>query len=474
MNRPYRLLLIGLLHKVFGWLYTIGIAQAQNRLLELFNSIYDYATPDCPNLVEINVLGNRRFFFTREPTHIKAILTGKFADYGKGPDFHRVWRPFLGDSIFTTDHQPWQESRSLIRPMFLKSRVSDLKIFEQWTETMIQQLPKSGQTLDIMDYFYRLTMDVTTDFLLGQSVNSLENPNSGFVQSFVKIQRKQMMLTVLSPIERFVPRKSYYHHIKVLENFIVPFINQTLALSSEELEKVSKSETSFTFLHALANYTRDPRVIRDQIISVLLAGRDTTAATLSWTFYELSHYPAIYAKLRAEILSVVGHNRKPTYENLKDMKYLSHTLNETLRLYPAVPFNIRSALTDTSLPGLPGEPDITVVAGDAVIYSTLALQRRPDIYPPTSPLFADPAIFSPDRWDNWSPPPWSYLPFNGGPRICIGQNFALTEMAYVMVKLLQKYERLEYRGEWNKQFQKVEIVGTPGCGVPVALFEATS
>jgi cytochrome P450 len=268
-----------------------------------------------------------------------------------------------------------------------------------------------------------------------------------------------------------VPHGRYNRGIKVLEDFIVPFIDRTLALSDYELDQVSQSEKSFTFLHALASYTRDPRVIRDQLISVLLAGRDTTAATLSWTLYELSHYPAIYAKLRSEILSVVGPTRQPTYEDLKAMKYLSHTLNETLRLYPAVPFNIRFALTDTTLPGFPGQPDITVVAGDAVIYSTLVIQRRRDIYPAASSEFAPPQVFSPDRWDRWSPPPWTYIPFNGGPRICIGQNLALTEMAYVLVRILQRYEKVEYRDEWEKQFHKAEIVGTPGRGVPVALFK---
>lgn len=206
--------------------------------------------------------------------------------------------------------------------------------------------------------------------------------------------------------------------------------------------------------------------------AVFLAGRDTTAATLSWCVYEVSHYPQIYAKLRSEVLSIVGPTKEPTYEDLKSMKYLQHTLNETLRLYPAVPFNVRYALTDSSLPAVtPGAPDITVVAGDAVFYSTLAMQRRSELYPPASDNFADPSTFSPERWDNWQPKPWTYVPFNGGPRICVGQNFALTEMAYVMVRLLQRFERMEYRGDWEKQYHKVEIVGTPGQGVKVALWE---
>lgn len=179
------------------WLWTIGRAQASNRLLDLFNTIFLYATPTSPNLVEINVTGGQRYLFTRDPEHIKTVLTGKFADFGKGEEFHRVWQPFLGDSIFTTDGKQWQDSRNLIRPMFMKNRVSDLKIFERWTDVMVKQFPPSGQTVNIQDYLYRMTIDVITDFLLGQSVNSLENPRSEFVKAFTVVQRWQTMLTVL-------------------------------------------------------------------------------------------------------------------------------------------------------------------------------------------------------------------------------------------------------------------------------------
>lgn len=110
---------------------------------------------------------------TREPEHVKTILTTKFGEYGKGPQFHEIWSPFLGDSIFTTDGQLWADSRSLIRPMFIKDRVRDIEVFDKWANTFIGKLPASGQTVDVMDLFYRMTLDVTTDFLLGGSVNSL-------------------------------------------------------------------------------------------------------------------------------------------------------------------------------------------------------------------------------------------------------------------------------------------------------------
>lgn len=122
-----------------------------------------------------------------------------------------------------------------------------------------------------------------------------------------------------------------------------PFIAATLKLSAEELETLSKSDKDFTFLHHIALVSKDPKVIRDQIMAVLLAGRDTTASTLSWTLYELCRYPETWAKLRAHVLDVVGPSRTPTYEDLKSMRYLNHAIDETLRLYPAVPYNWRAA-----------------------------------------------------------------------------------------------------------------------------------
>lgn len=124
----------------------------------------------------------------------------------------------------------------------------------------------------------------------------------------------------------------------VIDDFINQYIELALRLSPAELETKTKGENGYTFLHELAGFTRDRKVIRDQIIAVLLAGRDTTACTLSWTIYELARHPECVKRLRAEILSVVGPDRAPTYDDLKSMKYLQNVMNETLRLYPVVPF----------------------------------------------------------------------------------------------------------------------------------------
>jgi cytochrome P450 len=173
---------------------------------------------------------------------------------------------------------------------------------------------------------------------------------------------------------------------------------------------------------------------------VLLAGRDTTACTLSWLFHELSKQSQIVNKLRKEIAAVAGLNT-PTYDHLKSMRYLNHVINETLRLYPIVPYNVRTALTDTTLPrggGKDGMQPIGITRGTLITYSTFIMQRREDMYPKKifsreddmKKTFPDPMAFVPERWEEWTPKPWTYIPFNGGPRICIGQQYALTQMAY--------------------------------------------
>lgn len=121
-----------------------------------------------------------------------------------------------------------------------------------------------------------------------------------------------------------------------------------------------------------------------------------------------------------------------------------------MRLYPVLPFNVRLALKDTTLPrgaGPDGESPIGVLKGTPVAYSIHNLHLTRSIYPPESSTFPSPVLFAPSRWQNWQPKPWTYIPFNGGPRICVGQQFALMEMSYTVVRILQRFARVESRME---------------------------
>lgn len=325
--------------------------------------------------------------------------------------------------IFTTDGSQWHNSRQLLRPQFIKDRVSDLHTFEHHVQVLLPMLAGSqnGETVKVDDLIYRFTLDAATDFLFASSVGSLQNGEAEFATAFAEVQRVQAVIARAGPLQGLVPKKSFHKALGVLNRFVDRYIDEALRLPAEELEKKTKSDEGYTFLHAIATYTRDRQVLRDQLVAVLLAGRDTTAVTLSWLFYELSNHPEVVEKLRQEIIDRVGLHRVPTYDDLKSMRYLQHTLNETLRLYPVVPYNVRVALQDTTLPrggGPDGSEPMGITKDTPIGYSTFVMQRRADIYPPQSSGFPDHLAFVPERWENWTPKSWSYVPFNGGPRIC--------------------------------------------------------
>lgn len=314
-----------------------------------------------------------------------------------------------------------------------------------------------------------------TTLTLTNSHSSLENK---FANAFNEVQHFQSVLARTGNLKPYVPRRAFRRHLAVVETFINFYIDRALRMTPEELALNTKADKGYTFLHELASTTRDRKRLRDQIMAILLAGRDTTACTLSWAIYELSRNPEMVKKLRAEIFEHVGGEDKlPTYEHLKNMPYLKAVLNETLRLYPVVPFNVRLALKDTTLPrggGPDGSEPLPVLKDTPCGYSTLCLHRDPSMYPPASDTFADPAIFSPERWAKWHPKPHDYIPFNSGPRICIGQQFALTEMSYVLVRLFQKFSRVTsymHEIDGGEPMLKADIVLSPGQGVKVAFHQ---
>ncbi|KAL4867309.1 hypothetical protein BDV12DRAFT_186826 [Aspergillus spectabilis] len=415
-----------------------------------------------------------RLILTRDPENIKAVLTGQFADYGKGESFHRDWREFLGDSIFATDGEQWSTSRHLIRPMFVRDRLVDTEIFEKHVQHLIPLLvgENGGKVVDVTSLFFRYTLDAATDYLLGQGTDSLQNPEIEFAEAFRYVQRRQAQYFRLGVFKFILSRKEFRRQLKVMDDFMKPYIDRVLAMSPAELDqKLSKQDT---FLHALARFTRDRRTLRDQLVAVLLAGRDTTAATLSFCLFELGRNPEVVAKLREEIATRLGVGtsaQKPTYADLKEMKYLTAVLHESMRLYPVVPFNVRFSLKDTTLPrggGPDGLSPVAVKAGSRVVYSTMIMQRSPDNYDsPSSPNYFDPAKWKPERWlSGWQPKPWHFIPFNGGPRICIGQQFAMIEMGYTVVRILQAFEQIQAvpeRGESVVEDPKMrfEVTLTP-------------
>ncbi|GIK02054.1 hypothetical protein Aspvir_006097 [Aspergillus viridinutans] len=411
-----------------------------------------------------HTMATRRLFqtiiLTRDPQNIKTVLSLRFKDYGLGQRF-KAFGPLLGYGIFTTDGEHWAQSRAMIRPNFVRDQVADLAIFEAQMADLIELIPKDGSTVDLQDLFFSYTIDSATEFLFGQSVQSLKKRRSGgrdayvdndFAGAFNYAQHAIATRIRLGPLSRFYRDRKAERCNRVCHALVEQFVDKALEVRKQGLDEKTledgdgEKKQRYVFLHGLAQQTGDRRRIRDEVMNVLLAGRDTTASLLSNLFFMLAEHPRIWAKLRDEVASLNG--RPPTYEQLRNLTYVKYCLNESLRLHPVVPGNARFANTDTVLPvggGPDGQSPVFVPKGSIVTYSVWSMHRREDFYGP------DANEFRPERWADLRPG-WEYLPFNGGPRICVGQQYALTEAGYVTVRLAQQFAVLESRdpGPWEE------------------------
>ncbi|EGW32679.1 cytochrome P450 52A3 [Spathaspora passalidarum NRRL Y-27907] len=385
---------------------------------------------------------------TGEPENIKAMLATQFNDFGLGRNPHL--KPLLGDGIFTLDSEGWKHSRQLLRPQFAREQVAHVQKLEPHIQILAKHIRKNkGTGFDIQELFFRLTMDTATEFLFGESVHSLYDESiglttseevAGFAHNFDTAQKYLGSRVYTQAAYFFVDGFEFRRSIKGVHKLAQIFVRKALTMTPEVLEE--KSKDGYTFLYELVKYTKDPKVLQDQLLNILLAGRDTTAGTLSFCFFELARNPEIWQKLRSEIYQHFGEEydaSQITFESLKSCEYLKWVINETLRLYPSVSANFRVAAKDTTLPvggGPNGSSPVFVPKGTTVAYCYYITHRDPKYYG------KDAKEFRPERWESLDKLGWAYLPFNGGPRICLGQQFALTETAYVIVRLAQLFPTL--------------------------------
>ncbi|KAH8808830.1 putative cytochrome P450 alkane hydroxylase [Xylogone sp. PMI_703] len=413
----------------------------ENRLLQAARQRYI----DVGNTFSFTLLGET-MISTIEPENIKAILSTQFDDFCLGERANK-WRPFAGDGVFTTDGAHWQHSREMIRPNFTRAQVADLDTFEKHIQVLISKIPE-GETVDLQPLFFRLALDSSSEFLMGESVDSLSRgdlpPKEDFGYLFdyglVGLSNRQR----LGPLYWTYRDSMFDYACKFCHTVIDKFVYKALEMKRQTKSSQEK-DGKYIFLEELAKRIDDPLALRSEAMNIMIAGRDTTASLLSNLFVTLAKRPDVWNKLHMEVEELNG--ALPDYETLKNMKYLKMVLNEALRLYPPVPANFRSAVRDTTIPlggGPDGKSPVFIPKGTSVNYNVYSMHRRHDIYGP------DAEEFKPERWGKLRPG-WGYLPFNGGPRICIGQQYALTEAGYTVVRLMQKFSTIEDREPrpWN-------------------------
>ena len=404
-------------------------------------------------------------FLTMEPQNIQAIYSTDFHSYGVGPIRHFAFKPLLGNGAMNTDGAFWEQSRALLRPIFTRSQVDDLGALDKHVQNLIRIMPRDTSTVDLQPLFARMDLDFSTEFIFGESAASLTSQSTVDAKSFLDAYNTaQIGLAYrirISPWNIFHRDKIFWKCCRTVHEYVDNAVNRALlhrTSSSKEAEPNSQHILAYDLVERIS----DPVQLRDHLMNVFLPGHDTAAILLSNVFFALARHPAVFSKLREEILAV----RDITADGLKRLPYLQSVINETLRLWGPVTYMTRVALKDTRLPaggGRAGTSPVFVPKGSILTISYKALHRRKD-------LWGDDAdAFRPERWSTLKLVPWSFMPFSGGPRVCPGRQRALTECSYVLVKLIQRIQAVENRDPVLEYEDLYKLATESRNGVKVAL-----
>jgi len=383
---------------------------------------------------------------TTNPKNVEHILLHNFKNYPKGPIMRIIFHDLLGEGIFNSDGQEWLHQRKITSQMFTA------KLFKEHIWGVVRQNAKKtrnilqavehGKSLDVFNLMNRFTLDTIGEIGFGKCIGSLEDPSSPFLKSFDAAQ--QVTFERWFSLKYFAQAQlGFGHQRKKNEHFarldqysrnVVQELQTSMARDSTKANGVAFAdlEAGKSFLGLFLEDARkkgqtlSEDFLRDLVLNFLIAGRDTTAQALSWTFYCLATHPEVEAKARQEVCERCG-AEEPSYEDIKHMPFLNAILSEALRLYPSVPIDVKLTEADDVW------PDGSRVAAQTLVgYNMYAMGRDPAIWG------EDAGSFRPERWMEMKEVPsnYHYAVFNAGPRECLGKRLAMIEMKTCLAMIL--------------------------------------
>ncbi|KAI1379835.1 cytochrome P450 [Hypoxylon crocopeplum] len=430
---------------------------------------------------------------TADPANIQAVLSGKFQDYELGPKRKRKYEGLLGDGIFTSEGEQWRHFRGQLKPFFSKDLVGELDAASKHLDILLRALPMEDpqgwvHQVDIMPMLLNFTMDSSTEFLFGLSLNS-QSTTYGSNGTMEKVNEYEKFAQAMDEALEYAGRrfklelpswllpspKEYKEACKTVQEFTQSSVQMALQQADRKVSNGDRGEKNTILLHELATSTRDPVELGQQVLHLLAAGRETTAAAIAYSVMLLGRHPAEYARLRDIVLAHFGPEDAPTQDvasiaALRACKPLQDVVYEALRLYPAIAVSSRVAKKDTVLPtggGSDGRQPFAVRRGEEVKYAAYVMHRRHDIWG------ADADEFRPRRWETRKLGS-DIIPFSIGPRTCIGNQFALNQATFVLAKLALRYDRIEHAEADQPITSRVTAILMPTDGVRIRFHRANS
>ncbi|XP_042500102.1 cytochrome P450 704C1-like [Macadamia integrifolia] len=419
-----------------------------------YNHLNDYFTDVARKHRTFRFLTSTRSqLYTTDPQNVEHILKTKFDIYIKGSLSHDI-EDLFGNGIFNADGDKWRQQRKIASSEFSTRVLSDFScaVFRRKAAKLAEIIlgfQAMNQSFDIQDFLMRSSLDSIFKVGFGVDLDCLEGSSEegrAFIKAFDDSNRHIFWRNSdpfwkLRKILNLGSEASLKKNIKIMDDFVFGVISNKRKLMFEQQNYNKKKDILSRFL---VESKKDPQrmtdqYLRDIILNFMIAGKDTTAGTLSWFFYLLCKHPLIQEKVAEEVREVINckeneNNIDAFKECLTDaavekMHYLHASLTETLRLYPAVPIDGRSADTDDVLPD-----GFKVKRGDVVFYLAYAMGRMTHIWG------EDAEEFRPERWLNngvFQPESqFKFVSFHAGPRICLGKEFAYRQMKIVAMVLL--------------------------------------
>ena len=371
-----------------------------------------------------------------DPKLVRYVLQTNQKQYKKSSQYESL-KLIIGEGLVTSEAEMWKKQRKLIQPVFHREYIHSLfgdmlhstnEMISEWKEKL-----KTDSDIDMSEEMMKITLQIIGKTMLSVDVKAEAKAVDVSLSYLLREVNKKTMQAINLPLWVPVPSNfKFKKEMKVLDGIIYKIINErrkTAAQKGDLLDILMASKYEDT------GETMPDELLRDEVMTIFLAGLETTANALAWTFYLISQNPEVYKKLKEEIKTIVG-DGEITFQHLQQLKYTKACLNESMRLYPPIWLIGRRALEDNMI------GDYLIKKDTDLFITPYIVHRHPDYW-------KNPEAFDPDRWETkevQEMDKFAYFPFAAGPRMCIGNNFALFEADIIITKVIQNFD-FEYIGQ---------------------------
>lgn len=377
----------------------------------------------------------RTVYMFNHPDDVHQLLVEKHESFIKAPGYRHILARFLGNGLLTSDGDFWKRQRRLAQPAFHHHRIQTYAdVMVDYTLRLLVDW-EDGAVRDITRDMLRLTLTIVSRLLFNVEMDSANvdrfyhTLTSLLALSEHAFRRPRLML-----LPNWLP--SRFNHavsrsVRDLDSIILPIIDERRASGEDKGDLLSM----LLLARDADGSSMTDRQIRDEAITFISAGHETTSTALGWTWYLLARHPHVEAKLHAELDMVLA-GRAPTLDDMRRLPYTEWVIKESMRLYPPAPLFARQAVEPVQIGRW------HVPKGTICLIAPHIMHRDPRWF--DQPDTFDPERFSPEREQQRPLPRYAYLPFGGGPRVCIGSSFASMEAVLLLATIAGRWRlRLE-------------------------------